>query len=253
MSVRVRLGALIFAGRRHSGGQLSAEAGLVATECHNSLKTRRGSLPYFSTGLSDTATSRDAQAAGGWGGVSYVVSSETGLDLITLQRDFRWASVLEVVAGLAPQLIAEGADPYKVDLPVTDFPASAIQPIRSRRALSDEFLTTVAREYLVRGRGYAASLAEEYYVSSRTVVPPAPAVPASPPLPPRATRAARRAAHADHLWVAPAATSACSRHRDHRRRSRHRSAGWFHRCRHPLRRRISLHSCRRRRKWRCRR
>lgn len=102
--------------------------------------------------------------------VSMSLTSASGLDLITLQRDFRWASPLEVVAGLAPQLIAEGTDPYKVDLPVTDFPASAIQPIRSRRALSDEFLTTVAREYLVRGRGYAASLAEEYYVSSRTVV-----------------------------------------------------------------------------------
>ena len=31
-------------------------------------------------------------------------------------------------------------------------------------------LSTVAREYLVRGRGYATSLAREYYVTPRTVV-----------------------------------------------------------------------------------
>ena len=95
---------------------------------------------------------------------------ETGLDLVTLQRDFRWASPLEVVIGIAPRLIADGVDPFDVDLPVTGFPASAVQPSRSRRALSDDFLTTVAREYLVRGRGYAASMAQEYYVSRRTVV-----------------------------------------------------------------------------------
>lgn len=102
--------------------------------------------------------------------ISMSLVSTAGLDLVTLQRDFRWASPLEVVTGLAPRLIAEGEDPFAIDLPVTDFPASAIQPVRSRRALSDEFLTTVAREYLVRGRGYAATLAEEYYVSPRTVV-----------------------------------------------------------------------------------
>ncbi|HPY26400.1 MAG TPA: hypothetical protein PLK19_19025 [Mycobacterium sp.] len=102
--------------------------------------------------------------------VSMSLVSPIGLNLVTLQRDFRWSSPLEVVTGLVPRLIAEGTDPFAVNLPVTDFPAAAIQPVRSRRALSDEFLTTVAREYLVRGRGYAASLAEEYYVSPRTVV-----------------------------------------------------------------------------------
>ena len=102
--------------------------------------------------------------------VSMSLVSPIGLNLVTLQRDFRWASPLEVVTGLVPRCIAEGTDPFEADLPVTDFPAAAIQPVRSRRALSDEFLTTVAREYLVRGRGYAASLAEEYYVSPRTVV-----------------------------------------------------------------------------------
>ena len=102
--------------------------------------------------------------------ISMSLVSSVGLDLVTLQRAFRWASPLEVVTGLAPRLIAEGEDPYAVDFPVADFPASVIQPVRTHRILSDEFLTTVAREYLVRGRGYAATLAEEYCVSPRTVV-----------------------------------------------------------------------------------
>lgn len=43
-------------------------------------------------------------------------------------------------------------------------------PLPAAWNLSDEFLTTIAREYLVRGRGYAASLAEEYFATPRTVV-----------------------------------------------------------------------------------
>lgn len=96
--------------------------------------------------------------------------SHVGLDLVALQRDFRWASPLMVVTGILPELIAAGADPFAVDLPVTGFPAVAVQPVRRRGILTDEFLSTVAREYLVRGRGYATSLAREYYVTPRTVV-----------------------------------------------------------------------------------
>lgn len=102
--------------------------------------------------------------------VTMSLACTTGLDLVTLQSDFRWASPLEVVTGLMPQLIAKGLDPFTVDLPVTGFPATAAQPTHTRRALSDEFLTTIAREYLTRGRGYAASLATEYCVSPRTVI-----------------------------------------------------------------------------------
>lgn len=93
-----------------------------------------------------------------------------GLDLAMLQREFRWASPLNAVTGILPRLIAAGTDPFAVDLPVTGFPAVAAQPLRHRRILTDEFLTTIAREYLARGRGYAASLAQEYFVTSRTVV-----------------------------------------------------------------------------------
>ena len=89
---------------------------------------------------------------------------------MTLQGDFRWASPLTVVTGILPELIAAGVDPFAIDLPNTGFPAVAVQPVRRRGVLTDEFLSAVAREYLVRGRGYAASLAREYYVTPRTVV-----------------------------------------------------------------------------------
>ena len=97
-------------------------------------------------------------------------TAPAGLDLALLQRDFRWASPLTAVTGILPRLIATGTDPFAFDIPVTGFPAIAIQPLRRRGVLTDEFLTTVAREYLARGRGYATSLAHEYFVTPRTVV-----------------------------------------------------------------------------------
>lgn len=102
--------------------------------------------------------------------VQMYFTAAAGLDLAKLQREFRWASPLAAVTGILPRLIAAGADPFAVDLPVTGFPAVAVQPLRRRGNLTDEFLTTIAREYLTRGRGYAASLAEEYFVTPRTVV-----------------------------------------------------------------------------------
>lgn len=97
--------------------------------------------------------------------------SAAGLDTTHLQREFRWASPLDVVIGLVPQLILDGADPFTEYLPVDGFPAVAVKPNRRRQgALSDEFLEAIAREYLIRGRGYAASLALEYFVSPRTVI-----------------------------------------------------------------------------------
>ncbi len=97
-------------------------------------------------------------------------NASAGLDLTMLQRDFRWASPLTAVTGILPRLIASGSNPFAFELPVSGFPAAAIQPLRRRRILTDEFLVTIAREYLVRGRGYAASLADEYFVTPRTVV-----------------------------------------------------------------------------------
>lgn len=102
--------------------------------------------------------------------VQMSLTAPAGLDLAMLQREFRWATPLNAVMGILPRLIASGSDPFAADLPVTGFPAVAVQPIRHRRILTDEFLTTIAREYLARGRGYAASLAQEYFVTPRTVV-----------------------------------------------------------------------------------
>lgn len=102
--------------------------------------------------------------------VQMYLVAPAGLDLAVLQRNFRWATPLNAVTGILPRLIASGSDPFAADLPLTGFPAVAVQPIRRRRILTDEFLTTIAREYLVRGRGYAASLAREYFVTPRTVV-----------------------------------------------------------------------------------
>lgn len=97
-------------------------------------------------------------------------TAPAGLDLATLQRHFRWASPLDVVTGLLPELIAAGSDPFAVALPLDGFPAVASQPVRRRSILSDEFLTTISREYLARGRGYAQSMAKDYFVTPRTVV-----------------------------------------------------------------------------------
>ena len=102
--------------------------------------------------------------------VKMSLAARDGLDLVALQRDFQWASPLSAVNGILPRLIGAGSDPFTVDLPVIGFPAVAIQPQRRRGVLSDEFLTTIAREYLARGRGYTASLADEYFVTPRTVV-----------------------------------------------------------------------------------
>lgn len=102
--------------------------------------------------------------------VGVQLTAATGLNLGALQREFRWASPLEVVTGLMPHLLETGIDPFTVDLPLTGFPAVAARPERRPAKLSDEFLTTIAREYTVRGRGYATSLAREYFVSPRTVV-----------------------------------------------------------------------------------
>ena len=102
--------------------------------------------------------------------VEMTFQAPTGLDPTVLQRDFRWASPLEVVTGLMPALLNAGIDPFGVDLPLTGFPAVATRQRARQRNLSDEFLTMIAREYTLRGRGYAASLAKEYVVSPRTVV-----------------------------------------------------------------------------------
>lgn len=101
---------------------------------------------------------------------SLTIWSRDGLDVVRLQHEFRWASPLDIVGRLVPKLIADGADIYAVNLPVTGFPEAAGSPHDSTGALTDEFLESIAREYLSLGRGYADELATRFLVSKRTVV-----------------------------------------------------------------------------------
>lgn len=69
-----------------------------------------------------------------------------------------------------PILLDRGIDPFAYDLPVDGFPESAALGAKSNEPLTDVFLEAIAREYLARGRGYAAAMAQERHVSPRTVV-----------------------------------------------------------------------------------
>jgi hypothetical protein len=93
-----------------------------------------------------------------------------GIDPYRMQREFRWASPLDVVATGVPLLLERGIDPFDFDLPLTGFPAAAELKHPSNQRLSDGFLEEIAREYLAIGRGYAAVIASERHVSNRTVV-----------------------------------------------------------------------------------
>lgn len=94
----------------------------------------------------------------------------TGIDPYRMQREFRWASPLEIVVTGVPSLLARGIDPLAVDLPLSGFPEAATLQQPPNERLSDEFLEAIAREYLAIGRGYARTIAAERGVSQRTVV-----------------------------------------------------------------------------------
>lgn len=93
-----------------------------------------------------------------------------GLDVAALQRTFRWQTPLDVVERMVPRLMAQGIDPFAVDLPVTGFPEVASGSRTGQGRLSDAFLRDIAEEYLRCGRGYAKRIAIERQVSPRTVV-----------------------------------------------------------------------------------
>lgn len=103
--------------------------------------------------------------------VRFVATAADGLDTVRLQREFRWATPVDVVTRLVPAIIAAGGDPFDHEFPVEGFPEvidASIGP--ANRQLSDEFLEGIAREYLSIGRGYATSMAIARGVSRRTVV-----------------------------------------------------------------------------------
>jgi hypothetical protein len=96
--------------------------------------------------------------------------SPGGINPHWMQREFRWASPLEVISLGVPELLLRGVDPFAIDLPITGFPEAANFSRPSNEALSDEFLEGIAREYLAIGRGYAKAMSAERKVSERTVV-----------------------------------------------------------------------------------
>lgn len=96
--------------------------------------------------------------------------SPGGINPHWMQREFRWASPLEVITLGIPELLSRGVDPFSIDLPLTGFPEAATFSRPMNEPLSDEFLEGIAREYLAIGRGYARAMAAERTVSERTVV-----------------------------------------------------------------------------------
>lgn len=101
---------------------------------------------------------------------SMSVVAARGLDVVRLQREFRWASPLDVVTRTVPVLLDRGMDPFAADLPTEGFPESADLRAPVNAPLSDGFLEEIAREYLIHGRGYAKAMAAERQVSPRTVI-----------------------------------------------------------------------------------
>ena len=102
--------------------------------------------------------------------VRMIASVPRGIDPYRMQRDFRWASPLEVVRDGVPTLLARGIDPFEFDLPLTGFPEAARLDRPANEPLTDQFLEDISREYLAIGRGYARAIATERHVSERTVV-----------------------------------------------------------------------------------
>lgn len=97
------------------------------------------------------------------------LGAQEGLDLMRLQREFRWQTPIDVISRIVPRLISLGLDPFTYEFPVDGFPEASL-PVRTQgRQLSDEFLEDIAREYLQHGRGYVKELASAHQVSERTI------------------------------------------------------------------------------------
>lgn len=102
--------------------------------------------------------------------VRVVVAEPGGLDHVRLQREFRWASPLDLVRRAVPALLARGIDPFKYEFPAEGFPKAAELTTDSAWRLTDDFLEEIARRYLDLGRGYARTIASERSVTPRTAV-----------------------------------------------------------------------------------
>ena len=98
------------------------------------------------------------------------LDSSRPIDVDVVQRDFRWATPLEIVTITMPELLSSGIDPFRYHYPREGFPEAASVEHASPTRLTDEFLTEIATRYLAIGRGYAKTIAAQRNVSPRTVV-----------------------------------------------------------------------------------
>jgi len=102
--------------------------------------------------------------------VRVVLGDPGGLDHVRLQREFRWASPLDIVRRAVPALLARSIDPFEYEFPAEGFPRAAELQADAAWRLTDDFLEEIARRYLDLGRGYARTIASERSVTPRTAV-----------------------------------------------------------------------------------
>ena len=98
------------------------------------------------------------------------IDSDHGLDHVLLQREFRWATPLDIVRRAVPALLARGIDPFEYDFPADGYPTAADLGRPRGWALTDDFLEEIAYRYLELGRGYAQAIAFERGVAPRTAI-----------------------------------------------------------------------------------
>jgi hypothetical protein len=96
--------------------------------------------------------------------------SAHGIDTEAVQREFRWATPVDIVSVTIPELLSVGIDPLTYDYPVAGYPTAALVERAAPVRLTDEFLIEIAHRYVRLGRGYAATIARQRNVSPRTVV-----------------------------------------------------------------------------------
>lgn len=92
--------------------------------------------------------------------------NQRGINPISMSRDFRWGSPVEIVRRILPELLEQGIDIWSHNLPLQ--PLTELGDTQGR--LTDEFLRSIAHQYLELGPDYARIISLERGVSSRTVV-----------------------------------------------------------------------------------
>lgn len=96
--------------------------------------------------------------------------SSRGIDTDVTQREFRWATPVEIVSITVPELMSAGIDPFRFEYPLAGYPNAARVERSAPTRLTDDFLTEIAYRYVKIGRGYAKTIARQRDVSPRTVV-----------------------------------------------------------------------------------